>query len=585
MYWSGWTLQQIADYQGLPAATVRSWKTRDEWDKARPLERVEGATEARLIQLVGKGMKTGGDFKEIDLLSRQMERFARIHRYENGGHEGDLNPKVANRNAGPKKAPRRNVITAEQLIQLKARFDAELFGYQEDWRDSSSLRTRILLKSRQIGATWYFAREALIDAVETGRNQIFLSASKAQAHVFRQYICAFVRETIGVELTGDPIIIDRGDDEDGQPLEQPHLYFLGTNARTAQSFHGNFYFDEFFWVYGFKELKKVASGMAMHKRWRKTFISTPSSINHEAYGFWTGADWNRSRPKDKRQDFDTSWKRLRSGLILPDRAWRQIVTIEDAEARGCDLFDLDELREEYSADEFANLLMCEFIDDTLSVFSLAVLQRCQVDTWEEGVWPDFSFAADALRSRPFGDQEVWIGYDPAATGDNAALIVVAPPSTAGGKFRVLKKVQFKGYDFMAQAQAIQDICERFNVTKIDIDKTGIGLAVYQLVVTFFAAARGHQYSPEVKTRLVLKVKDVVSRGRLQYDAGWTDLTASCLAIKKTMTASGRQSTYAAGRTDETGHADLFWALAHALDNEPLDVGMTGGRRGFILEIH
>ena len=29
---------------------------------------------------------------------------------------------------------------------------------------------------------WYFAREGLIDALETGRNQIFLSASKAQAH-------------------------------------------------------------------------------------------------------------------------------------------------------------------------------------------------------------------------------------------------------------------------------------------------------------------------------------------------------------------------------------------------------------------
>ena len=46
----------------------------------------------------------------------------------------------------------------------------------------------------------------------------------------------------------------------------------------------------------------------------------------------------------------------------------------DALAGGCDLFDIDELRLEYSTEEFANLLMCEFIDDTLSVFPLAELK-------------------------------------------------------------------------------------------------------------------------------------------------------------------------------------------------------------------
>ncbi|MBN0168973.1 terminase family protein, partial [Pseudomonas aeruginosa] len=90
-------------------------------------------------------------------------------------------------------------------------------------------RTRVILKSRQIGATFYFAREALIDALETGRNQIFLSASKAQAHIFKAYIQAFARDAVGVELKGDPIILPNG----------AELHFLGTNARTAQGYHGN----------------------------------------------------------------------------------------------------------------------------------------------------------------------------------------------------------------------------------------------------------------------------------------------------------------------------------------------------------
>jgi hypothetical protein len=58
------------------------------------------------------------------------------------------------------------------------------------WWEEKDRRTRMILKSRQIGATYFFAFEALMDAIETGRNQIFLSASKAQAHQFRSYIVA-----------------------------------------------------------------------------------------------------------------------------------------------------------------------------------------------------------------------------------------------------------------------------------------------------------------------------------------------------------------------------------------------------------
>jgi hypothetical protein len=73
-------------------------------------------------------------------------------------------------------------------------------------------------------------------------------------------------------------------------------------------------------------------------------------------------------------------------------------------------------------------------------------------------------------------------------------------------------------------------------------------------------------------------------GRLEYDAGWTDLTQSLMAIKKTMTAGGRQMTYKANRTEETGHADLAWALLHALHNEPLE-GPHAQTRGSTLEIY
>lgn len=589
LFWSQWRLTDIAKLLGQPEGTIASWKSRDEWDKADFLERMAGVTEARYVALTMKAAKTGLDFKEIDLLARQAERFARIRRYQQAdGHEGDLNPRVANRNAGPKKKPEKNRITADQVEILKAALLKQLFGYQEIWWSKRDLRNRMILKSRQIGATYYFALEALLVALETGKNQIFLSASKSQAHVFKGYIRAFVMKEIGVELSGDPIVIDRGEDEEGKILEQPTLYFLGTNARTAQGYHGDFYFDEFFWVFGFDTLKKVASGMAMQKRYRKTYFSTPSSVTHEAYKFWTGAEWNKKRKKkEDRREFDVSWAALNvDGQLCPDRIWRHMVTIEDAERLGCDLFDLDELRDEYSVPEFENLLMCGFVDDSLSVFPIAMLAPCMVDPEDD--WPDVDKARILLgMGKPYAG-EVWLSYDPNGDGENAdaaGLIVLAPPAEPGGVFRVLERRQFKGSRFDEQAEVIRRYTKRYKVTKIDIDKTGIGDAVFQLVQTFFPTVTGHQYDAFLKTQMVYKALDVIMKRRLEFDRDFKDLAGALMSIRRTMTASGRKVTYEASRTKDSGHADLAWALLQALFNEPIQAAIGADVGSSTVEIY
>ena len=567
LYWQGYRVCEIAELIGEKEKTLHSWKNRDEWDRATPLQRIQAATEARLVQLLLKDPKSGADFKEIDLLHRQLERQARIERFQSGGTDTDLNPGLAKRNAGEKRKPKRNEIPEEAVEKLVEAFVEGCFDYQLDWYRAGNQRTRAILKSRQIGATFYFAREALIDALTTGRNQIFLSASKAQAHIFKAYIQAFARDSIGVELTGDPIILSNG----------AELHFLGTNARTAQGYHGNFYFDEFFWTFKFNELNKVASGMAMQKRYRRTYFSTPSSMAHEAYTFWTGERFNKGKPTAQHLKLDVSHSTLQQGRLCDDRVWRQIVTILDAEERGCDLFDIDELRLEYDAAAFQNLLMCQFVDDGASIFPLNMLQPCMVDSWS--TWEDYKpFAA-----RPFADRQVWVGYDPAETGDSAGLVVVAPPLVPGGKFRVLERHQFRGMDFTAQAETIRKVTQRYWVTYIGIDTTGMGSAVAQLVRQFFPALRAFSYNPEVKARLVMKAWDVISKGRLEFDAGWTDMAQSLMAIRKTVTPGGRQFTFVAGRNETTGHADLAWALFHALHNEPLE-GQTATNT-VIMEIY
>ncbi|WP_447887821.1 terminase gpP N-terminus-related DNA-binding protein, partial [Serratia fonticola] len=74
LYWQGFSVRQIAETLHAKAPTVQSWKLRDKWDAIAPISRVEQSMEARLIQLIMKTHKEGIDFKEIDLLGRQIER-------------------------------------------------------------------------------------------------------------------------------------------------------------------------------------------------------------------------------------------------------------------------------------------------------------------------------------------------------------------------------------------------------------------------------------------------------------------------------------------------------------------------------
>lgn len=569
LFWQGWRISHIAPEVGIPRTTIQEWRMAEKWDDAMPLDRVQGALEARLVSLIGKDGKSGGDYKELDALGRQMERMARVERYKSTGKESDLNPAINNRNSAPKRKPQTNCFSEAQVAKLEEILLDGMFDYQNTWYNNKHLRTRFILKSRQIGATYYFSREALVDACKTGNNKIFLSASKAQAYVFKSYIRKFAQE-VDVELKGENFTLWNG----------AELIFLGSNAATAQGYHGDFYFDEVFWAPKFAELNKVASGMAMHKKWRKTYFSTPSSIHHDAYAMWCGDRFNKNRPKSERISLDISHEKLKNGFTGEDRIWRMITTIFDAQAGGCDLFDLDELRSEYSTEEFANLLGCEFVDDTESFFPMSEMQRCMVDSWE--AWAD-DFKPFSMR--PYGYKPVWIGYDPnkgSLNGDGAACAVVAPPEQPGGKFRVLERHQWKGMNYEEQAGKIEALTKKYNVTYIGIDTTGLGHAVWSNVVKFFPQAKAYDYSLESKTALVLKAKLLIIKGRLEFDSSWTDVSAHFMAIRQVLTQSGRATTFTAGRSESTGHADLAFACMHAFINEGLDGHVAGA--GSILEI-
>ena len=592
LYLQGLTIAEIAAEVDVTTRALYKWRDAGQWDDLAPPDTAEQSIARRINILIERENKTEAELAELIALTKslgdmrinlaiadklQAEASAikaghyippgTVPNYDAAGYHPDAGQPIApgqptptsNKKTKPgskrKKAIKNDIseITPEQLDDLR---DSLFFDYQLLWyarkQDPATRRNRFILKSRQIGATYYFAFEALDDAIRTGDNQIFLSASRDQAEVFKAYIISFAYEHFGVELKGQGVIkLSNG----------AELRFLSTNSRTAQSYNGHLYLDEVFWIPDFNKMWKVASGMASQKKWRRTLFSTPSTMSHQAYPMWCGDKYNEHRAESKQAEFDLTHATLQSGQLGADKIWRHLVTVEDAEAQGCNLFDIDELRTEYSPRDFANLFMCVFINDADSVFKLADLLNCMTDQTD---WPDYHPKA----ARPFGNRPVAIGYDPSRTRDNASLVVMAIPLEPGEPWRVLQHLGYQGQNFQYQANRIKDIVDTHNVKHIGIDVTGIGYGVFELVEQFYRRVTPITYSLQTKTELVIKALDVVTNKRLQYSAGDKEITQALLMITQTSTGSGA-ITYAANRSNTTGHADVAWSIMHALNYEPI----------------
>ena len=564
LYLRGLPPKEIAAHLSLNSdRIIYTWAEKFGWALLLNELSVEEMINRRLAVLIDKDEKSDQQLKEMDklidhhvkLLKARGDAKAKAERMLSQGSSKDNDSGSSNQGRGSNKKKGKGKNNIEHLTEGDfVDWHESLFEYQHVMRNNIKQRIRNILKSRQIGATYYFSGEALEDAILTGDNQIFLSASRAQAEVFRSYIIAIGKEFLDIELTGNPITLSNG----------AELRFLSTNSKTAQSYHGHVYVDEYFWIPKFDELNKLASAMATHKKWRKTYFSTPSSKMHQAYPFWTGDSWKKGKASREKLEFPTFAEFRDGGRLCDDKQWRYVVTIEDAANGGCDLFDIDELREEYSVDDFNNLFMCMFVDGSLSVFKFSDLEKGMVDAAH---WQDFK----PKNKQPFEHREVWLGYDPSRTRDNACLVVVAPPAVVVEKFRVLEKHYWKGLNFQYHVSEIDKVFKRYKVTYIGVDTTGIGGGVWDLISKKHPReAHAIHYSNENKNRLVMKMIDVVEANRLQFDAEHKDIAMAFMSIKRVPTSSGNAMTFKAERNQTTGHADAFWAISHAIINEPLD---------------
>jgi len=543
---------EIAEQVGVATRTVQQWISKFGWKKMRDDSPVELMLRQRIAYLMWIDHKAECQERELKMLLEQHYKRVEANKKRNrptGSSEGE------NKRGRKSNKVKNDVshITKEMLDEYRER---TFFEYQKEIhrhkQDDAINEIRFYLKSRQIGLTFYFAFEAFEDAVLNGDNQVFISASKKQAYIFKNYIRKFALEIGEVDLKGkDDIELSNG----------AKLGFMSTNVATSQGFNGHMYWDEVFWIPRFAELDDYAGGMSIQAKFRTTYISTPSTMAHEAYPKWEGK---------KEHNIDISHKALKTGALGVDFIFRQMITVDDAIAKGATFFNMDKLKRKYPVKEvFDNLLRCKFLDDSASFFSLKALLACKADS---SLWKD----VDHEKLNPVGDAEVLVGYDPRGGGtgdgsDDAGLVVSLKPKRKGGVFRFIERARLKGSSYEQQAEAIRDITQKYNVVHLAIDTSGVGSAVAELVRKFYPSLIELNYSPEVKRMMAYKAREIINNGRLQFDAEWDDLVHSFLMIRQQTTNISNQVTFVSNRSKIGSHADLAWASMHVMCWEPIDI--------------
>ena len=562
LYLKRYTPKEIAKTLNLPnARIVYYWAEKHDWASMLKEEAVEDAIERRLALLIERDKKNQLELDEISRLVdhqckliRAKQKFATTSQVEEGiKPQPQNNESIKNKK---QKKSRKNDVSHLTKGDFDRVANEILYKHQLYVRENlGKHRRRFILKSRQIGFTFYFAFEAFEDAVLTGNNQIFVSSSKPQARVFAMYIKSIAEHFFGVQLKGGDLIT---------LSNHANLILCANNVSTAQSYSGNVYFDEVFWMSKFADLYTVASGMATQKKYRETLFSTTSTKLHPAYKKWTGAEWKEGNPKRKAAEFPDDETLRMNGTVCPDNWWRLLITLQDAIDLGFDLVDIEDIRESKSSEAFNILYCCKFANSGKSVFDFEKLQKCVTDS---ALWQDF----DPMADRPFGNREVWAGFDPSRTRDNASFAIVAPPIHELEKFRILEIYQWRGLNFKHMATKIKEIMAKYRITYIGVDITGIGYGVYEHLQTFaIRETVPIHYDVRTKNQLVLKMIDVVESGRIEWGEELNELNASFLSIEQVATPKSNLITYAASRSESTGHADEFFAIAHAVYREPLN---------------
>lgn len=187
----------------------------------------------------------------------------------------------------------------------------------------------------------------------------------------------------------------------------------------------------------------------------------------------------------------------------------------------------------------------------------------QVSTAEVvAVWGEATLAL-----RRLGVEQFWAGYDFARKRDQAVLVLVG---ALEGCAKVAARVILRDTSYETQEALLNLVARDPRCHKINIDVTGgMGASITEKLVRGWGETRveGVNFTNTEKRYMASKILSIYSQRRMTH-TGDREILRQAGAVRKKVSPTTGNVTYEGGGPDH--HADVFWALALATRNLPLE---------------
>lgn len=398
-----------------------------------------------------------------------------------------------------------------------------LYDYQREFILDKS-RFKCVLKARQVGFSYIIGLCCVLGALK-GRDQLVVSSSEDQSSIIHDHVLTHT-EKLGIM----PDNVDATDDS--IQLGEAKIKFFGSNFRTIQGRAGDVWLDEFAWHMPDKQ-KKIWGAIAPSVTavgGSISVISTP--FVPDSFHWRLTENHNNEWPQFKR--------------------WR--VTIHDAIDGGMVVpGGIDTLRSIFCADDWAMFFLCQYAEGTDALLNWNLLSSATTEV--------ASIGCDYYNG----------GVDIGRTNHRFAVAIIG--KVANKDLYVLKQWQVtKGLTFAKQEQEVLRWDSRMDVRRWCVDRTGLGMDIAErLTESLSPRCVGVHFDAKKKERMALKMLKLFEDKKIVIPNN-ADVMANLHSVKKIV--SGMGVKYDA-TSDDSGHGDLFWAVAMAVDSMVNNYG--GGR--------
>ncbi len=413
------------------------------------------------------------------------------------------------------------VSEISQLLLDTASWGIRLYGWQRRLIDDDS-RFRVVLKSRAVGGSFTIALESVTQSLLRDNCTILIiSYSLRQSiEVFRR-----VREIISslrkvqVIHGADTYVLDDVIREAGSYLELGNgsrVVSLPNNPDALRGYRADMvYVDEAAMFRDDSGLKTAVMLTTAAKNGRVTLVSTPKGRRgwfYEAY---------RDAVEKK------TWSLHRIHYSMSPHISKH---------------DIEALRKTLSPLEWAQEMELEFLEESNAAFPYEIILSC---------------VSDYIQTPQESSNPTYIGIDFGRYRDSTVLTAVE--KTEDDKLRITLIREMQKQDFNTQISAILDLINTLNPAVVYLDKTGLGIPLYDILSKQVGNIVGVTMTSGVKEALIMTLSNVLYSRRLIIPASAEKLVNQLRAFRAEH--RGPKISYGA---EQGEHDDYVISLALAV---------------------